>query len=196
MITFSCQRCATRFKVSEKLAGKKARCKKCGQTLQVPPVPAASVVATGLFRLGSVQADSLPTRTAAQAESGLASPRGRASLVSAWPTLSLGDLKAVAERQRQWEEDGNVEYELEKSVDTPAAMPAPRIAQPVGSLFWGRGGIAEVLLIALRKISDYAYLISLPCLLLMLLAIISKQLRVGHSCRCHCHLVERHSLRS
>ena len=74
-----------------------------------------------------------------------------------------------------WEDDDGVEYELEKPVDVPAAKPARQLSQPHGSLFWGRGGIAEILLIALRKISDYAYLVSIPFLLLMLLAIILKQ---------------------
>jgi hypothetical protein len=136
------------------LAGKKARCKKCGRNLQVPPARAA-VAATGVFRMGSVQVDQRPPGPTAQAES-KPHPDGAAPSSIQLAPISLGDLKAVAERRRQWEEDDKVEYELEKPVDTPAAKSAPRIPQPGRSLFWGRGGIAEVLLIALRKISDYA----------------------------------------
>ena len=60
MIAFSCQRCATHFKVPDSLAGKKAHCKKCGESLRVPQAPAAlaSVAATGIFRMGAVYARS------------------------------------------------------------------------------------------------------------------------------------------
>src|SRR3970040_935088 len=105
MIAFSCRRCGTRFKVPDGLAGKKARCKKCGQNLQVPQAPAAValVAATGLFRMGAVQADQPPSPPAPHSES---KPRGQ----SASPTslrlvpISPDHLKAVAERERRWEE--------------------------------------------------------------------------------------------
>ena len=117
---------------------------------------------------------SRPRRAAPQPES---KPHGRSAAPASirLAPISLDDLKAVAERERLWEDDDAVEYELEKPVDAPAAKAAPQLPQPRGRLFWGRGGIAEVLLIALRKISDYAYLVSIPFLLLMLLAIILKQ---------------------
>jgi len=176
MIAFSCRRCATRFKVPDGLAGKKARCKKCGQSLQVPQAPAvvASAASTGLFRMGAVQANQPPSPRASQPVS---RPRSQSAAPSSlrMAPISLDDLKAIAERERLWEEEDAVEYELEKPADTPAARPPRQHPQPRARLFWGRGGIAEMLLIALRKISDYAYLVSIPFLLLMLLAIILKQ---------------------
>ncbi len=177
MIAFSCRRCATRFKVPDSLAGKKARCRKCGQSLQVPQAPAAvaSVAATGLFRMGAVQPDQPPSPRATQQESKSHGRSAAPASLRLAPIPSLDDLKPVAKREKLWEDDDGVEYELEKAVDAPAAKAARQFPQPHGSLFWGRGGIAEILLIGLRKISDYAYLVSIPFLLLMLLAIILKQ---------------------
>ena len=176
MIAFSCRRCATRFKVPDGLAGKKARCKKCGQNLQVPQAraAAASVAATGLFRMGAVQAEQPAAPATPKPDT---KPRGQPAAPSSirLAPISPDDLKALADRERLWEEEDAVEYELEKPIDVPAAKAAPQLPQPRARLFWGRGGIAEVLLIALRKISDYAYLVSIPFLLLMLLAIILKQ---------------------
>jgi hypothetical protein len=177
MIAFSCRRCATRFKVPDDLAGKKARCKKCGQNLQVPQAPAAvaAVAATGLFRMGAVQSDQPPASPIpnpdAKARSHSAAP---ASLRLA-PIPSLDDLKPVAKREPLWEDDDGVEYELDKPIARPAAKPALQVPKQRIRLFWGRGGIAEALLLISRRFSDYAYLFSIPFLLLLLLAIILKQ---------------------
>jgi predicted Zn finger-like uncharacterized protein len=176
-IAFSCRRCRTRFKVPDSLAGKKARCKKCGQSLQVPQAPAvvASAAETGLFRMGAVEPDQPPSPRAPQPESKSHGWSAAPASLRLAPIPSLDDLKPVAKRERLWEDDDGVEYELEKPVNVPVAKAAPQLAQTRGRLFWGRGGVAEVLLIASRKISDYAYLVSIPFLLLMLLAIVLKQ---------------------
>jgi hypothetical protein len=177
-IAFSCQRCKTRFKVPDRLAGKKARCKKCGQNLHVPDAPAAvaSAAATGLFRMGAVQANQPPSAPAPQPKS---PPRGP-SFAPSNPRLapiSSDDLKPVAqERKRQWADDDSIEYTLQKqSADAPTAKPTRQGPLSRRRLFWGQGGIVEVLLVALRKISDYAYLVSIPFLLLILMAIILKR---------------------
>jgi hypothetical protein len=127
-----------------------------------------------MFRMGAVQSDQSPQSQALQPES---QPRSRSAAPASirLAPISLGDLKAVAERKRHWEEEDAVEYELEKKTAASVAIAPRQLPQPRGRLFWGRGGIAEVLLIALRKISDYAYVISVPILLLMLLAIIFKE---------------------
>ncbi len=177
MIAFSCQRCATRFKVPDSLAGKKAHCKKCGQSLQVPQARAAvaAVAATGLFRMGTVQPDQAPAPRTRQTESQPVGQPAAPSLRLA-PIPSQDDLKPIdPKRERLWEEDDGVEYELAKPVEVAAANAASLRTQPRSSVVWGRGGIAEVLLIAIRKISDYTYLVSIPFLLLMLTAIILKQ---------------------
>ncbi len=176
MVDFSCRQCATRFKVPDALAGKKARCKKCGASLQIPEALAAvaAVAETGLFRLGAM----LPNQASQPRvpQPGF-EPRSQSTSPESirLAPISLDDLQAVAPRKKLWEEDDGVEYELEKPVETPAAMPPRILSQSRGSFWWGRGGIAETVLLALRKFSDYAYLTSIPFLLLMLLAIILKQ---------------------
>jgi hypothetical protein len=165
-----------RFKVPDSLAGKKAHCKKCGQSLQVPQPPAAvaSVAATGLFRMGAVRPDQASAPRTRQTEPQSVGQPAAPSLRLA-PISSKDDLKPVAKRERLWEDDDGVEYELEKPFEVSAAKAVILRPPPHSSAFWGRGGIAEVLLIAIRKISDYAYLVSIPFLLLMLTAIILKQ---------------------
>lgn len=177
MIAFSCQRCATHFKVPDSLAGKKAHCKKCGESLRVPRAPAAvaSVAATGLFRMGAVPPVQVSASRARQRES---QPVGQPATPSLRlvPIPSQDEIQPVnPKRERLWEEDDGVEYELSKPVAVSTAKTASPRPLPRSSVFWGRGGIAEVLLIAIRKISDYTYLISIPFLLLMLTAIILKQ---------------------
>ena len=177
MIAFSCRRCATRFKVSDGLAGKKARCKKCGQSLQVPQAPAAlaSVAATGLFRMGAVQADQPPASPAPNPDGKARGNSAAPASLRLAPIPSLDDLKPVAKREQLWEDDDGVDYELEKPIANPAAKPVLQLPKQRVRLFWGRGGIAEMLLITVRKFSDYAYLVSIPFFLLLLLAIILKQ---------------------
>ena len=176
MIAFSCQRCATHFKVPDSLAGKKAHCKKCGQGLRVPQAPVAevAVAATGVFRMGAVQSDQASAERTPQTKSKPLGPPAAPSLSLA-PIPSQDDLKPVAKRNALWEDDDGVEYEVEKLVEESPAKAVSMRARPGGSVFWDRGGIAEVLLIAIRKISDYTYLVSIPFLLLMLMAIILKQ---------------------
>jgi hypothetical protein len=176
MIAFSCQRCATHFKVPDSLAGKKAHCKKCGQGLRVPqaPVAVAAVAATGVFRMGAVQADRGSAERTRAATSKPDAPSALPSL-SLVPIPSQDELQPVAKREPLWQDDDGVEYELEQLVEQSPAKAVRMQARPHGSVFWDRGGIAEVLLIALRKLSDYTYLVSVPFLLLMLTAIILKQ---------------------
>jgi hypothetical protein len=167
------------FKVPETFAGKRAHCKKCGQKLQVPRLmaAAASVAATGMFRLGTVEP---PARRQSPQTGPLESDAPRRSAATdslrLAPIPSLDNLQPVKPKhERLWEDDDGVEYELEKLVDVPTPKVPRQYRQQGGGMFWGRGGIAEVALIWLRKLSDYAYLASLPLLLGMLLAIVFKQ---------------------
>ena len=176
-IAFSCRRCATRFKVSDRLAGKKARCKKCGGNLLVPKPPptAASVAASGLFRMGTAQPDPPPS-AAARHPASKPPDRSAAPASLGLVPISEDNLKPVARGPTpRWDDDDSIEYEMEKPAATPAGKRPSQLPPSRRQLVWGRGGIAEALLIALRKISDFAYLISMPFLLLILLAIVLKQ---------------------
>jgi hypothetical protein len=123
--------------------------------------------------MGAVQVGTEPPRPISTARSGPHAGAGPSSIRLA--PVSVDYLKAVAEQERIFEEEDKVEYELEKPIARPADRPAFQLPKQRVRLFWGRGGIAELLLVTLRKLSDYAYLISLLFLLLMLLAIIAKQ---------------------
>lgn len=170
-IAFACPGCSTRFKVADQLAGKQARCKKCGRPLQVPerPATAASVVASGLFRMGSVSAQQNNSTTAtSRAAPGRASPPASLRLA---PITADFVKPAARQRTTKWEEPDSVEYEMERPL--PAA-PA-RLAASHRRLLWGPGGLAESLLLGLRMVSDWAYFVSIALLLAILVAVILKQ---------------------
>src|SRR5436309_3231560 len=44
MLRFACPKCGTVHEAAENSAGRKLACSKCGQRLQVPPVPASKTV--------------------------------------------------------------------------------------------------------------------------------------------------------
>ncbi len=177
-ISFACPRCTTRFKVPESFGGKKAHCKKCGHAMKVPvlPPPATPVATSGMFRLGAVQPDQLqPASEATKADPRKVPSIGKTSLRLA--PVSLNDLKpGTDDRPKLWEDADSIEYELEKPAPQPTAAKLPtKLGPSPGGMLWGRGGIAETVLILLRKVSDFAYLLSIPFLLLILLAIVLKQ---------------------
>ncbi len=168
----------TRFKVPESLGGKKARCKKCGHVMKVPvpPPPATSVATSGMFRLGAVQPEQLqPAHEASKVAPRKIASLGKTSLRLA--PVSLNDLKPDADdRPKLWEDADSIEYELEKPAHRPAAAKlSTKLDSSTGGLLWGRGGIAEKVLILLRKVSDFAYLLSIPFVLLILMSIVLKQ---------------------
>ena len=58
MIDFACPGCGERFSVADNAAGKRARCKKCGQELTVPAAKAqAAVAATSPMRMRRLKSD-------------------------------------------------------------------------------------------------------------------------------------------
>ena len=178
-ISFACPHCMTRFKVPESFGGKKARCKKCGHVMKVPvlPPPATSVATSGMFRLGAVQPEQLkPAHEATKVSPPGKMPSvGKTSLRLA--PISFNALKPDADdRPKLWEDTDSIEYELEKPAYQPAVAKLPsKFASSAGGLLWRRGGIAEKLLTVLHKVSDFAYLLSIPFMLLILLAIVLKQ---------------------
>ncbi|MGI9455901.1 MAG: hypothetical protein ACR2NU_05025 [Aeoliella sp.] len=180
-IAFSCTRCTTRFKVPDRLAAKSCRCKKCGQALQIPAAPPteAAVAASGVFRMGAVPAEQIVAEVEATPAS---SGKGDASLSPSLrlaPIASLDNVQPVSEKASPyWEEEDSVEYELEQPVDAIAKPKRFRPStKPVAThkTAWSKGGPAELLLRGLRKISDFAYVPSMLCLMGLLLAIVLKE---------------------
>jgi hypothetical protein len=175
MISFSCHQCATRFNVADALAGKKARCKKCGTQLLVPkqPLAAAAVAASGIFRMGAVHSEQ--HQPVAHASPSPAPAKSEAPSSIRLAPISVAELDALAQREKLWEDDDGVAYELEKPAYESAEVFVPKPRKSFGDKLWERGGLLELALVGLRKISDFAYLISVPILLGMLLCIIFKQ---------------------
>jgi hypothetical protein len=162
-----------RFQVSDLLAGKSARCKRCGNGLRIPEprVALASVAASGLFRMGTAQPEQ-PSAAKPVPSASADRPSAEPTSLRLVPIPSLDGVKPVPRTNaRAWEGEESIEYE----VDWPAAKPVAMAPTTNSKLFWGRGGIGEILLIGLRKISDFGYLISITFLLLVLLGIVLKQ---------------------
>lgn len=158
-----------RFQVSEQLAGKTARCKRCGNSLRIPEprVALSSVAASGLFRLCTVQPD--PVAAGQATSSASAEP---ASLRLA-PIPSLDNAQPIRRTNAgAWEEEGE---STEYKVDWAAELPVKKQPLPSPRRVLRRGGIAETALLVLQKFSDFGYLISIVFLLVVLLGIILKQ---------------------
>lgn len=179
-IAFSCGKCATRFKVPDRLAGKKARCKKCGDMMRIPESAEAlaSAAANGVFRMGTVSAEqaAVATATAPASKAGSSHDiQGGLRLAPLLDELDAETTQEESEREAQHKaslfQDDDFEYKLAKPLDKPV-LKKSRSGQ---RLFWGKGGIAEVVLVPLRKVSDLAFLASMLLLLTLLLAIVIKQ---------------------
>lgn len=179
VIAFTCPGCMTPFRVPDRVAGKTAKCKKCGGTIKIPAAPAAvaaSVAATGVFRMGAVQSNRPQAAMAAEHPIRPAAP----SSLQLAPITEDRLPKMARKKPNLWEEDDSVEYELAKPTSIPKrSLPKKRASNPLYSPprggFWGRGGLGETMLLSLNKISDFAYLISIPFLLLILVAIVLKE---------------------
>lgn len=182
MITFSCPRCATRYDVDDRLAGKKGRCKKCGHVMGIP-APSMMVATSGMFRLRpdislAGSASRSPTATAAPAAAGSRFP----SSVGLTPLSA--DFRPVGKRAPAAEVKPHIAAYLQESASAgPYALAEVRPplrpmhgpgGKPAGFLKrLYRGQIGSVLTI-LRKINDFAYLISIPFLVLLLIGIVLK----------------------
>lgn len=184
MITFSCPRCATRYDVGEQLAGKKGRCKKCGHVMSIP-APSRMVAASGMFRL-------LPEAAFGGERTRI--PRGGTVAASRPPAASLpssvalaplsSDFRAVDKRAQAAAAKPHIAAYLHESTTVgPYALAEPsRIpravqgssGRPAGLLArLYRGQVGGVLTV-LRKVNDFAYLISIPFIVLMLVGIVLK----------------------
>lgn len=148
-IAFSCPKCATHFTLSDAAAGKKGRCKQCSHMMTVPAmaVPQPEVVASGMFRLGA-----------------MASPTSELGL----RPISADFHPAPAGRSRL--EDDEDEYgdggSYEMAALNSAQVKVPRKQVPAVQRIYRKQ--VQSGLGALRKLSDFAYLLSWPFILLIL----------------------------
>ena len=180
-IDFSCPRCGTPFKVDVRLAGKKGRCKKCGHQMRIPAESpaAAAAVATGIFRLSADHLGGAATATA-EAPPESVKRAGRKRPVSSLKLVPISEdfLKPLARRRQEELEESNAEagYKLaaRSLPDAPLGQIGHR-AKPPGALQRFYGTQMGKVFRLLRKANDFAYLISVPFMLLLLVAVVLKQ---------------------
>jgi DNA-directed RNA polymerase subunit RPC12/RpoP len=169
-IVFFCQSCGARFEVDPRMAGKRGHCKQCGQRMMIPRaeeiasmsgMPALAVAGVGA---GGVAAPAVGSSIASWIKAGLSN--------AALAPISVDRLKPAR---------AYLPSALDDAEDSrPYVLAQPErqsrgraTAQANAALnLWRRqlGGIQKVF----RKISQAAYLVSVPFLLILLLGVALK----------------------
>lgn len=175
-VVFFCESCGSRFDVDPNLSGKRGRCKKCGQTFQVPKsTELASMVAMPAL------AAAAPARAASKKgeDEGprAVGPGGWLAAV----TSSVGLAPLTVERmtaagrpitkRTELEDLGDSKpYKLADFQPAPARMPRNSHAASGATIFWRQqvNGILKVL----RKANEFAYLVSVPFVMMVLLGVV------------------------
>jgi hypothetical protein len=169
-IVFFCQSCGARFEVAEASAGKRGRCKQCGQMMSIPrAAEIASMV--GMPALATADVGAGPRGEAGGASSWIASASSSVALAP----LTV-DRLPIGSKARPgkptWDDD------LGDSKPYKLAAPMPRTAgssgKPVSGIkmLWRRGlGHVQKLF---RWLNQTAYLVSVPFLMLIVLGVIMR----------------------
>jgi len=171
-IVFFCQSCGARFEVPPTSAGKKGRCKSCGQMMAIPkPQELASMVAMPALATAGVGAGAAREAKAGDSLGWLAAASSNVGLAP----LSNEGLPVVRGRAPGKPKDDD---DLGDSKPYLLAPPVLRTAsgynrsKPASGLqmLWRKDlGMVQKLF---RKINELAYLISVPFLLMILLGAI------------------------
>ena len=177
VIEFSCPNCGMQFKVSAKVAGKKGKCKKCRHLMNIPVAtpPAVAVEATGMFRLATAgsHAGVVSAATAVPAE-----PQPKAEESELELALITQDLvKPVAREKRKPREvidPASLKLAPLSQKHTPLGR-GPQSSQPPGPVQQVYRKQLRNVSGLLSKFNNFAYLISIPFILLFLVAIVMKQ---------------------
>lgn len=166
-IVFFCMSCGARFEVDPRMAGKKGNCKKCGQQMQIPRAEqVASMAAMPALT---------PGRVAAPAGAAIGDPlegwlRSAASDVGLAP-ISVDQMKAVPRKKAPQTPLDDAEDSKPYLLAEPrkAAVPRPKSSgRPNVALRLWRGQLGGVQKI-FRKLNEFAYLVTVPFLMLLLL---------------------------
>ncbi len=185
-IIFFCQSCGARFEVSPGQAGKKGRCKRCGQNMQVPraeqlasmtgmnAVPhAGGPAAAGPLAAGAVAASMRGDSGQAQSMSNWL--RAAATSVGLSP-LTVDHMPVIG---REWakkidDDLGDSKPYMVMSGYDPGAALAHGSGKPAGIVtrVWRRetGQVAKLL----RKTNELAYMVSIPFILILLFGTVTK----------------------
>ncbi|MGP0069456.1 MAG: hypothetical protein ACLQGP_38400 [Isosphaeraceae bacterium] len=165
-IVFFCQSCGARFEVDARMAGKKGRCKKCGQHMEIPQAEQlASMVAMPALATASVGA--VPGPGAVGPSIGSWLKEGALSQVA------LAPLTQTINRLPRFKKLPDALDDAEDSKPYVLAKPLVenrgrvKVQDNVVVRAWRQqlGGIMKIF----RKINQAAYLVSVPFLMILLL---------------------------
>jgi hypothetical protein len=192
-IVFYCQSCGSRFEVDDRLAGKKAACRKCGQRTTIPKAEhLASMMAMPAMRVDGAAAAKPPEpaspRLTPLAEPARAAPGARPAPASAnvWSSsvvsnAQLAPLTIVGMRRGLNPAAKATPLDDDNGSALYALAPSRKRLLPIGrsssrpnflKMFWRRelGGVQKLL----RWLGDAAYLVSVPFLVLIFLGVAVK----------------------
>lgn len=182
VIEFSCPKCGMQFKVSASAAGKQGRCKKCGHQMKIPtqPPPAAAVAASGMFRLPEIRAsEQIPRpRERSAATPGADRERDEKKPFVMPNSVKLAPItadfqKPLTRKKKRVEEDDPASYKLKplsrKYAPVGHGIPGAKPESPAQQMYRKQMRNLSGLF---GKINDFAYLISIPFILLFLVAIL------------------------
>ena len=167
-IVFFCQSCGARFEVEPRMAGKKGRCKKCGQQMAIPRAEEiASMSAMPALALAGVGAGN-PTAAASGGRSIASVLKAGLSQIGLAPiTLDRAPIRTFPPSALDDAEDSKP-YILEKPVVENRGP--VRVQDNVVVRLWRRqlGSVQKFF----RVINQTAYLISIPFLMILLFGIV------------------------
>lgn len=188
-IDFACPKCGAPFTVPSSLAGKTGRCKKCRHQMTIPaskPV-AAQVAASGMFRLSSLStagAGAGPVRGASARPAdggglGFPSHVGLAPLTEeVRPVFGKG----APPLQKQYSFNPDLLLENSAPGSSYKLVASHKVLPTVGRETTGARtpgfleriwrSQARAVLRVVRQLSDLVYLLTVPCVILILVAIV------------------------
>jgi hypothetical protein len=166
-IVFFCQSCGARFEVDPRMAGKKGRCKKCGQFMAIPRADEiTSMAAIPALAAASAGAGAAPSRaSAAEAQSIASAFKGGMSKIVLAP-ISVDQMRIGPKKPSP----------LDDAQDSkPYALAQPlrehrgraRTHDNLALRIW-RGQVGHLQKL-FRKLNETAYLVSIPFIMLLLL---------------------------
>ena len=172
-IVFFCQSCGARFEVDPRMAGKKGRCKKCGQNMAIPRAEElASMAAMPALAAAAVGGGAVAGAAAGAGGASIGSWLQRGVSKVALAPITLDRMPLGYRRPTQ-------PSPLDDAEDSkPYALAQPvrkdrgrvRVQDNVVVRVWRRqlGGVQKFF----RKINQAAYLVSVPFLMILLLGVV------------------------
>ncbi len=178
-IVFFCQSCGARFEVEARMAGKKGRCKKCGQVASIPKAEhLASMVSMPALAVAGVGAVAVPrassvkgARAAAGAQSMGDWLKASMSKVGLAPLTYDGMAKRVAKPSPLDDAEDSKPYVLQKPDRRDARGHEARPANALVVAWKHEWGLVGRIF---RWLNESAYLASIPFIIILLFGIAVK----------------------